>query len=264
MTADVAWSVAVTRRAWLRSAGWGLLWLVAGVLLLVAFLMYVSTTVDEAARLRSSGVGVNAVAVADSPESLRCGQVAVPIRFTFAGRTRSEQLVVNGCSRPVRAGDTITIYVDPSAPDRFVSHDSTNEKPLAVLAAVVALLAGLTFVVSATVRAWRLSRSRESLRRSGWIQATVRVISLPGKIARSHRILVLEDREAPVLVKLPFILGDNARSPPGRTRRVVMARGHEGWWAIASEIGSRPIAAEELHSDTLRSRTFQALTEPPG
>ncbi|OWY61289.1 hypothetical protein B7486_64565, partial [cyanobacterium TDX16] len=73
-----AWADEATRASWrrLRLVGW--VWLVVGVVALGASVVLVSRGYDHADGLRATGVEAQGVVLADPPESLRCGKVAVP------------------------------------------------------------------------------------------------------------------------------------------------------------------------------------------
>lgn len=262
MTSGTAWSTAATRRAWGVAGVWGLAWFVAGSLLLVAFMIYASTVQGGAEHLRATGVRTTAVALADPPESLRCGQVPVPIRYAVAGVTHTEQLFIDGCGPAVQAGDEFTIYVDAATPSRFVADFSENESPIAVLAAIGALLAGLFLVASAAVRAYRLLRVLPTLRSGSWTQQSCRIVSVPGKLVRSNRIVALGNQGEAVLIKLPFTAGDNASFRPGGSVTIFAACGHSGHWALSKDVSTRPVAGKEVDGARLRARALERLGDP--
>lgn len=260
MTSESAWSAAATRRAWRVAGVWGLIWLVAGSSLLVAFMIYASVVQGGATHLRATGIRTTAVAIADPPESLRCGQVPVPIRYAVAGVTHTEQLFIDGCGPTVQAGDQFTIYVDAARPSRFVTDFSENESPVAVVAAIGALLGGLLLVASSAVRALRLLRVLSTLRSGGWKQQTCRIVSVPGKVVQSHLIVAMGNPGEAVLIKLA---GSGAGLRPSDSMPMVVARGHSGHWALARDIGARPVAGKELDNEKMRARALGKLSNFP-
>jgi hypothetical protein len=149
--------------------------------LLAGFGAYATQVADRSAALKATGAKVTATVLEDPPESLRCLQIGVPVRFTLAGVQRAETLSVNGCGSGLRQGEQITVYVDRANPSNLVSDSSDNEGGLAVLVACVALIGGLALAVAAVLRIVGLARTRMALRASPWVQRPARAVNVPRK-----------------------------------------------------------------------------------
>jgi hypothetical protein len=186
--------------------------------------------------------------------------VPVPIRYSVAGVTHTEQLFIDGCGPAVQAGDKFTIHVDAATPSRFVTDFSENESPIAVLAAIGALLGGLFLVASSAVRAWRLLRVRSALRSGRWTQQTCRIVSVPSMLAQSHLVVAMENPGETVLIKLA---GGGAGLRPSDSMPMVVARGRSGQWALAKDVGARPVAGKELAGAKMRACALGKLGNSP-
>ncbi len=171
-----AWADQRTVLSWRRDRHVGRVWLVIGFTCLVASGAYVSRTENHASWLRNNGVRTTGTVLSDPPDSLRCNQVAVPIRFFISGKAAVHNYFVNGCSgNGLRKGDAVEVMYDPAKPNDFVVNGRANEQPIGTFLSIYGLVAGAFFLVGACVRARRLHVVRGVLQRRTWQDQQVSV-----------------------------------------------------------------------------------------
>ncbi|MDX6228183.1 MAG: hypothetical protein QOI76_1573 [Frankiales bacterium] len=255
-----AWSLPETRAGWNRSARWATVWLVAGLLLLAGFSVYATQVADHSAALKATGAKVTATVLEDPPESLRCLQVGVPVRFALDGVERTETLSVEGCGSGLRQDQQITVFVDRADPSNLVSDGSDNEGALAVLAACVALIGGLVLAVAAALRIVELARTRVALRAGPWVQRPARGVNVPRKGLDRILILALTDVDPPELLVVRWPSSGRAL---GTGPTVVTARTSNGWTAVARKPGGLVLGSRAPRSGLARRAKSMLIVGRP-
>jgi hypothetical protein len=237
---------------------WAVVWLLAGIFLLVGSCAYASWVADRDGALKANGARVTAIVLADQPKSLRCGQVRVPVQFTLDGLRHTETLWVNGCTNALSKNDQVTLYVDPADPSSLVSDQSDNETMFAVYGFAVALILGLALPVCAVVRAVRLIRTRDALRAGPWVQRTVRSLTVHGQLRVDVPVLALTDVDPPELLVLGWPASRALSPDHGGT--VVVARSHSGWTVVAPDPNGPPRGARAAN-ERLAVKAMTALCD---
>ncbi|GAA2796353.1 DUF3592 domain-containing protein [Crossiella cryophila] len=133
----VADKLALARRYRLR----GLLMALAGLPLLVGFLVGAVLLENRSADLAANGVPAPAVVVEAHPGA-RGLPGSVAVRFAVNGVERTRSLSLDDDSQPLRAGDRITVFHDRADPDRIAAPGASNDPPLATILMIAALLLG--------------------------------------------------------------------------------------------------------------------------
>jgi hypothetical protein len=194
-----AWDDPATIASWRRTRRMGRVWLAIGVVAFVAAMVAITRTADLRDRLIDSGVETTGIVLADPADTLRCGQVPVPIRFRAAGRTRVHDFFVSGCGGDGLArGDRVSVVYDPDDPSDFVVDGEANERPLPLLLQLTGLLAGTGLICGWAIRGRRLHRLRSLLTRHAWREHTADVAPLRTHWTTGRSVVALLDE--PVLV----------------------------------------------------------------
>jgi hypothetical protein len=218
--AEVAWAEEATRHSWKRSRRVYIAWFALGLAALTGFAIYAGNLQDRSDELVANGVHVTGRVLADPEETLRCGQVPVPIRFPVGGDEVTYPFYVDGCGGDgLRKGQSVEVSYSQSDPTDFTVNGRVSEGPLANLVAVVGLVAGAFLVGGACIRAVRSRRTRRALEETPWQERPVRVREHRSSWTRDRKVIAVMDQDPhPVVVTQPngrIPLGDGAASTAG-------------------------------------------------
>jgi hypothetical protein len=232
-------------------------WAVLGLACLVAFVIYTARDAGRREALLANGVRTTGTILQDPPDSLRCGQVPVDVRFDVDGAPEVHTLYVGGCGGDgLSKGNQVTVWYDPSHPADFVTSRSDNERPLGLVVAVVAFVAGSFLMVAAGIRGRRLGVVRRVLRSSSWRVRPVRIASVAEVWTRGRLAVLLLDDEPPrALLTQPS--ADWAIT--ALTDETLHIAGDDGWHVIASAPSGKLVRARTPRANGPIRRVEKAL-----
>jgi hypothetical protein len=175
-----------------------------GLSALVVCVVYVNRLDDHAYQITAHGVHTTGVVLADPLYTRTCAQVDVPIRFAVAGTEQTHEYFVDSCGTRIRKGDVVDVAYDRNTPGDFVVNGAANEKPVATLLAIMALVAGVFFVAGALIRGRRLGAMRRVLRANEWRDRPVHVARYSSPWSRNNRVAIrlLDAPQAPLLTQM--------------------------------------------------------------
>jgi hypothetical protein len=157
------------RRAWLSVT-------LLGMTMLIAFLVLVDHYEGQASALESSGVHIEGVVTRVTGQGevvlTKEGEVktdgAVDVQYVYAGQTFDTHIYLDDTSPTYRAGEAVTVTLDPSDPQIATVGGSDNEGPALVTLLAVLLVGGGFAVVLGLGMLIRTRLAQRRAASSGW------------------------------------------------------------------------------------------------
>lgn len=142
------------------------------VLLFLSFVFAAGAVEGEAEELEGSGLRVDGVVSAYSPER-------VDVEFIFAGESRRERVQLDDSSPSYEEGQGVVVLVDRDDPDRMTIEGEVNQSDWTVWPMIFAFLVGVFGMISAPWSMLRIRRQRKLLSSHSWRRVSARYLEVP-------------------------------------------------------------------------------------
>ncbi len=152
------------RRAWAVFA--------FAVFLFVSFVLAASAVEGEAEELERSGLRVDGVVSAFSPER-------VDVEFVFASERRRERVQLDDSSPSYEEGQGVVVLVDRDDPDRITIEGEVNQSEWTVWPMIFAFIVGVLGMIGAPWSLLRIRRQRKLLSSHSWRRVSARYLEVP-------------------------------------------------------------------------------------